>query len=99
MIYMSGENNLTESEGERFLQNDLKEMIEGSKLLSNDQRLFIFVDSLNTNKKRAGKPYIIEVHDGKAIPRYEFEEEFYASDPAYFHKIMDWMVTNAKANS
>lgn len=99
MIYMAGENNLTSSNNYRFLQNDLTEIIEGSKLLAADQRLFVFVDSLNTNSNEAGMPYIIEVQGGKVLPRKVFTEEFYTSDPAFFHQVLEWMTTNAKASS
>ena len=47
MIYMAAENSLTFSNETHFLSDDLKEMIEGSKLLDDNQRVFVFVDSLD----------------------------------------------------
>ena len=99
LIYMSGENNLTVENSIRYLNYDLEEIIEGSKQLSNDQRLLVFVDSLNTNKQQSGKPYIIEVHGGKVYERYQFDHDFYASDPAYFKQVLQWTINNAPADS
>ena len=99
LVYMSGENNLTASSGYRFLRSDLNEIIEGSKQLADNERLLVFVDSLNTNRQQAGKPYIMEVHGGQTFNRYEFDSDFYASDPARFREVIQWMTTNAQADS
>ena len=98
LVYMAGENNLTLSNGHRYLRSDLNEIIEGSKLLADNQRLLVFVDSLNNNSKQAGKPFIMEVHGGKTIMRHEFESEFYSCDPDRFSEIIQWMTTNAPAD-
>jgi len=99
LVYMSGENNLTVTSGTRFLNNDLQELVEGSRQLSDDERLLVFVDSLNTNSQQAGNPYIIEVHGGKIYELKQFDKEFYATDPDYFKQILQWTVSNAPANS
>jgi len=98
LVYMSGENNLTVSNGFRFLRHDLDEIIEGSKRLADNQRLLVFVDSLNTNSEQAGKPFIMEVHGGQTFMRHEFESDFYSCDPARFREIIQWMTTNAPAD-
>ena len=99
MVYMSGENNLTVYKGDRYLQNDLAEIVEGSKYLGDNDRLFVFVDSLGTKKDEKGKPYIIEVHGGKIFKRVEYTEDFYACDPAKFREVISWMTANAAADS
>ena len=99
LVYMSGENNLTVTSGTRFLNSDLTELIEGSKHLDDNQRLLVFVDSLNSNSQQASNPYIIEVHGGKTYELYRFDKDFYASDPAYFKQILQWTVENASADS
>ena len=99
MIYMSGENNLTMNNNERFLKEDLLEIIEGSKTLTNDQRLFIYVDSLNTNNSYAGKPYIMEVHGGKTYTRYQFDNDFYSCDPDTFRHVIERIINIAPADS
>ena len=96
MIYMAGENNLSEN---LYLQEDLYEIVEGSKYLSDTQRLFVFVDSLNsTNAKEKGTPYIIEVHGGKIYQRKTYDTEFYSSDPARFNEVIKWMTDNIQAD-
>lgn len=99
LVYMSGENNLTVTSGVRFLYNDLQEIIEGSKVLGADQRLLVFVDSLNTNSQQSSTPFIIEVHDGKARELYKYDHHFYASDPANFREVIDRAFAYAPADS
>ena len=99
LVYIAGENNLTSSGGYRFLHDDLQEIIKGSKLLTDDQRLFVFVDSLNTNKQAAGTPYIIEVPGGKSYMRHEYEQDFYSCDPARFQEIIQRVVAMAPSDS
>ena len=97
MVYMSGENNLTATNGYKFLRTDLNEIIEGSKSMADDQRLFVFVDSLSN--KKTDKPCIIEVHGGNVTTCKTYSSDFYACDPAKFEEILQWMVTNAPADS
>ena len=99
MVYMAAENNLTEHNGVHYLRNDLQEMLEGSPLLSDDQRLFVFVDSLGTNSKYKGNPYIVELHNGQAIERKTFSSDFYSCDPERFREVLSWMTTNISADS
>lgn len=94
LIYMSGENNLA-SYG--FLHDDLQEIIKGSRYLADDQRLFVFIDSLNG--KNARNPYIMEVHGGEAALVYEFDNDFYASDPTRFKAILQMVFSTARADS
>lgn len=98
MIYMAGENNLTSYGGNKYLKRDLQEILEGSKLLSNKQRLFLFIDSLGTNKNYKGTPYILEIHNGTIYERYRFNEDFYSCDPNLFHDIIGWMTSNIQAD-
>ena len=99
MVYMAGENNLTYSNGYRFLRSDLDEIIEGSKLLKDDERLFVFVDSLNTNNLESGKPFIAEVHGGELSVCMEFSSDFYSCDPDRFQEVLQWMTNKAPADS
>ena len=98
MIYMAGENNLTQNGGKRYLQNDINEIIEGSRLLGDKQRVFVFVDSLGTNAAQKGTPYIIDVHDGKVYDRNQYDSDFYSSDPEKFRDVVSWMTGNIQAD-
>lgn len=89
LVYMSGENNLSKDSrypNESYLTDDLEEMKEGSYLLSKDQRLIAFIDSVGTNNY----PHIVEIENGKATEVYRFNSEFYASDPQKFREIVKW---------
>ncbi len=97
MVYMSGENNLTNINGWHFLQEDINEMIEGSKKLGDDQRLLVYVDS--TNGSKICQPYIMEIHGGKTTLLRRYESEKYACDPAVFREAIEWMMSQAKADS
>lgn len=96
MIYMAGENNLTVID--RYLNKDLNEIVEGSKSMNDTQRLFVFVDSLNTSTEEKGTPFIIEVHNGKTYRRKTYESEFSSSDPNRFIEVIKWMTDNIQAD-
>lgn len=98
IIYMAGENLLTAENGRRYLNSDLSEIIEGSKQLGDNQRVFVFVDSLGTNSSQKGTPYIIEVHHGKVYQRKQYDSDFYSCDPDRFREVVSWMTSNISAD-
>ena len=97
MVYMAGENNLTNYNGIKYLRNDLNEIIEGTKLMSKDQRLLVFVDSLSNSTK--GTPVILEVRNGETTVVHDFDKDFYSCDPAQFQQVLQRMVNYAPAKS
>lgn len=97
-VYMAGENNLTVSSGYRFLFHDYQELIEGSRQLSDKQRLLVFVDSLN-GRSNQGTPFIVEMHGGQVYPVKQYAEEFYSCDPARFREVLQDMMSAAEAES
>lgn len=98
LVYMAAENNLTASQGIRFMRNDLSEIIEGSKLMTDDQRLFVFIDSMNSSNTKNGTPVLLEVHGGETTVAQSYDCEFYSCDPAKFKEVVQWVQTNAPAN-
>ena len=76
IVYISGENNLVSN-----ISADLAEMAEGSKQLSDDEKLIAFVDGY-------GLPYIIEFNNGKRDTIMRYDQDFYASDPEMFYDII-----------
>lgn len=99
LVYMAGENNLTvTSNGDRYLCVDLAEIIEGSKSLAENQRLFVFVDSLSEKGKNS-TPVIMEVKGGKTTIMHQFESDFYSCDPARFREIVQYVESTAPAES
>jgi hypothetical protein len=77
LVYMAAENNL-----DAFAEYDIAEMKEGSKTLSDDDRLIIYYDNASTDK-----PYLARVKDGLLIDKVEMEESI-AADPALLEKTL-----------
>ena len=97
MIFMAGENNLTQYSGTRYLHRDFTEMIHGSQKLTDDQRLLVFIDSLNL-KADQGTPRIVELRGGKEFIVKEFDKEFYSSDPAMFREVLSTMMNYGQSD-
>ena len=97
LIYMAGENDLTYPYG--LLNDDLREIVRGSAQLDDNQRLFVFVDSLDKNGAAPVKPYIMEMHGGKSYMRHQYDEEFYSSDPANFQDVVQRVVEMSPSDS
>ena len=95
MVYMAAENDLA---SKRFLRSDLDELISGSLLLTDKQRLLVFIDSLG-NGPDMGYPRIVELHGGKMYPVKQYAEDFYACDPDRFREILQTMTKSAEADS
>ena len=95
MVYMAAENNLSTL---GYLRGDLRELIEGSRQLTDKQRLLVFIDSMG-NSKQMGFPRIIELHGGKAYTVKQYEEDFYSCDPTRFHEILKTVTHAAEAES
>ena len=96
LIYLSGENNLTQDSqfpGESYMDFDMEEILEGSYKLNNNQHLICFIDSVGKDNK----PYFIEVANGKAKEVYRYESDFYASDPAKFREVLQYTIDNYPA--
>jgi hypothetical protein len=99
LVYMAGENSLTKSASDiHYLQLDYEELLEGSRKLTDKQRLLVFVDSLNS-KPSVGTPFIVEMHGGQAYPVKSYTEEFYTSDPEKFREVLQTMIQAAPAES
>jgi len=77
LVYMAAENNL-----DAFSEYDINEMKEGSKTLSDDDRLIIYCDNQASNK-----PYLARVKDGQLIDKVEMEESL-SADPALLEKTL-----------
>ena len=97
LVYMAGENNLTSYRGVRFLNNDFRELVEGSRKLTDQQRLLVFVDSLDGGSKQ-GRPFIVELHGGQVYPVKQYDSEFYSSHPDRFREVLSTMMDYAQAD-
>ena len=95
LVYMSGENNLSDY---RYLGNDYNELVEGSRQLADNQRLLVYIDSLGRSSAK-GLPRIVEMHGGKVYPVKQYSEDFYSCDPQRFHDILQTMMQAAEAEN
>ena len=86
IVYMSGENDLGENTQYSNVKMDLQEMQQGSLQLANDERLVAFVD-----QRSSEPPYIVEIKDNMCDTVRVFSEDFYASDPARFREVIEWI--------
>lgn len=93
LVYMSGENNLANNDGD-FMGSDIREMVEGSKSLSEKQRLLVFIDSVGTSNM----PHIVEITKGKRQVVYQYNSDFDASDPNKFRDVIEWTIDHYPAN-
>ena len=96
LVYMAAENNLTTYNGYRYMDHDYYELVKGSKQLTSNQRLLVFIDSLN-NQTGKGTPFIVELRDGKERLVKQYDNEFYTSHPDMFREVLSTMINEAKA--
>ena len=88
MIYMAADNNLGSGGYDRA---DLREMMEGSKSVAPNNKLYAFCDFYRSTTP----PFIVEIVNGDTIRRVTFDADTQSSDPATLRKVMEWMTTNA----
>lgn len=89
IVYMSGDNNLSSNAIE-----DLREMQEGARTLSKENKLLAFVD-----RSTSTPPCILDIGAGKTDTIEVFTKDFYASDPQQFHDIISRLVKRYPAES
>lgn len=77
LVYVAAENNLSS-----FADDDLEEMMEGSKQLNNRQQLVVYVDKAGTNP-----PFLARIQNGLYVDSVSMEESL-TSDPAVLEKVM-----------
>ena len=80
IVYMAGENNLTS-----YIQNDLNEMKEGRKQVTDNENLVVFVDRASDVEK----PYIAKITvDGNIEKLYEYEQDFLGADADNMEEVL-----------
>ncbi len=88
LVYMAGDNNLGS-----YVIRDIREMMEGSKLLGNGNHLLAFVD-------QTGKlPYLLEIANGDTTRVYTFGQEMKSSDPATLHTTINYLRNHYRAEN
>lgn len=92
LIFMSGENNLSEL---NYLSNDLKEIRIGASTLPDDVNLIVYVDP----KSKTERPYISQFNSKGETRLRTYSEDFYSCDPENMKEIMQWVFSNYPAKS
>ena len=88
LVYIAGDNSLQE-----FIIDDVKQMMEGSKLLSKDCNLLLFVD------QKGKRPYFMKLENGDTLRVKTLEEEVKSSNAETLRSAMKWMVDNYEARN
>ena len=88
LVYIAGDNNL-----QQFIIDDVKQMMEGSKLLGKDCNLLLFVD------QKGKRPYFMKLENGDTLRVKTLEEEVKSSNAETLRSAMKWMVDNYEARN
>lgn len=88
LVYIAGDNNL-----QQFIIDDVKQMMEGSKLLGKDCNLLLFVD------QKGKRPYFMKLENGDTLRVKTLDEEVKSSNAETLHSAMKWMVDNYEARN
>ncbi|MBP5338531.1 MAG: hypothetical protein J6Z14_04405 [Prevotella sp.] len=99
LVYMAADNNLTQNSSRiDFAQEDIVQMMEGSKQLADNCKLLLFVDKRNNTTSKQ-KPYFMLVENGDTIRLETFDSEINSGDPATLRMAIQWAIDNYKAES
>ena len=86
LVYMAANNNLGDGGS---ATSDLREMMEGSKTLAAENRLYVFLRHRNTT-------CIYQVLRGDTIRLHAFEDGTRSSDSRTLHRALAWMMSEAE---
>ncbi|MBR1447192.1 MAG: hypothetical protein IJ588_00380 [Prevotella sp.] len=86
LVYMAANNNLGDG---GYATSDLREMMEGSKTLAPENRLYVFYSHRNS-------ACIYQVEKGDTIRRETFEEGVLSSNSNTLRRALAWMMSEAE---
>lgn len=92
IAYITADNNISSQ-----LQDDVTEMIEGSKKLPSDCRLILFNDN-DGDSENAGRPYIAEIKNGSKTVLREYANDFYSTSADKMVDVMQYIVDQCPAD-
>ena len=94
LIYVAGDNNLTGSSGgTNYFTYDLRQIMEGTKNLSTNNNLIMFVDCYDSN------PYFVKVERGDTTVLKTMDSEMNSGDPETLYTAMKYAADNFPAKS
>ena len=76
-----------------FIDEDISQMMKGSKNLTKNQNLILFVDRKDT------PPFILKVADGDTTCLYTYPQEMKSSDPNTLRMALKWVKDNYEAEN
>lgn len=85
LVFMSAENNLT-----GYTDSDIKEMIQGRKLVGDDCDLLFYCD----HASKTEKPFIARIRNNTSQPidtLYHYPADFYSTESSHFMEILQRM--------
>lgn len=98
LVYIAGDNILDSSyydfEERRtvnYIDEDIRQMMEGSKRLTKQQHLILFVD------RKGFPPYILKVASGDTTRLYTYPQEMKSSDANTLRTALQWVKDNYEA--
>ena len=86
LVYIAGDNNLSS-----FTSSDIRQMMEGSKELTDDNNLLLFID------QKGKVPYLLKVEKGDTLRVHTYPNEMQSSDSATLRDALQWMTSNSEA--
>ena len=99
-MYIAGDNDLTRNNyGDDFANEDIEQMMAGSKSLSSDCKLILYVDKRRSRGNVKDEPYFMLVEKGDTIRLETMDAETKSSDPEVLRQALQWTVDNFKAES
>lgn len=93
LIYIAGDNDLTENNGKNYFTSDLAQVIEGTKNLASNNKLILFVDPYNK------KPCFLQAEKGDTTLLKTLDTELKSSDPSTLYMAMKYVTDNYDAKS
>ena len=96
IVYMSAENNLS-----LFAGRDITEITLGSKTLSEDNNLIVYVDRAKESGMEVGEelPTILKIEAGKSTVIKRYDTDFISSDPEKMTEVLELIARDYPAKS
>ena len=96
IVYMSAENNLS-----YYAAKDTVEMLLGSKTLSQDNNLIVFIDRAKESGMSTGQelPSIKKIEGGKSTLVKQYAEDFISTDPEKMTEVLELIAKDFPAKS
>ena len=90
MVYIANDNTGGWNIDQR---SDIRQMMEGTKNLTRDQKVVTFIDGPNE------RPYILEIAQGDTMRVHQYNEELSSSDAAVMSDVLAWIEQHYAAES